>query len=367
MTRSLSNRTVQLAFGSAIAILLILGALSYRSIVVTRGSDRWVQHTHEVLENLQELQSAMEAITSSVRGFLLVKDESYLDVYRAARLLLAEHTAAIQNLTADNPLQQRRIPDLERLAAQRLDLAEKNIDLLRNHQPLLEVITNRAGPGLQIMADYQAIVHQMQDEEHRLLVLRDAETARNANQTEIILILGTIVGLLITAAAGWTVLRDSSRRAIAEEALQESERKYRMLIQGIKDYAVYMLGPLGEIRTWNPGAVQMSGCTYEEVAGQNFSRFFPAEDVKQGRPEEILRIAAANGDYEEQGQRVRKDNTRYQVRANFTASRDAAGKLRGFSVISRDLTENKDSETKYRGLLEAAPDAMVVVNQRGEI
>src|SRR6202042_3490988 len=59
--------------------------------------------------------------------------------------------------------------------------------------------------------------------------------------------------------------------------------------------------------------------------------------------------------------------TCYQVRANFTASRDAAGKLRGFSVISRDLTENKDSETKYRGLLEAAPDAMVVVNQRGEI
>ena len=78
-------------------------------------------------------------------------------------------------------------------------------------------------------------------------------------------------------------------------------------------------------------------------------------------------MAAANGDYEEQGLRVRKDNARYQVRASFTASRDSAGKLRGFSVISRDLTENKESETKYRGLLEAAPDAMVVVNQGGEI
>ena len=128
-----------------------------------------------------------------------------------------------------------------------------------------------------------------------------------------------------------------------------------------------MLGPSGEIRTWNPGAERMTGCGYEEVVGQNFSRFFPADDVKQGKPQEILRIAAASGQYEEQGMRVRKDGAHFQVRTTLTASRDPAGILRGFSAISRDLTENKESDTKYRGLLEAAPDAMVVVNQRGEI
>lgn len=98
-----------------------------------------MQHTHEVLENLAEVQFAMETITSSVRGFLLVKDESYLPRYRAARLNLERHMAAIRALTADNPVQQRRIPDLERLAARRLDLAEKNIDLIRRHQPLPDV------------------------------------------------------------------------------------------------------------------------------------------------------------------------------------------------------------------------------------
>jgi PAS domain S-box-containing protein len=81
----------------------------------------------------------------------------------------------------------------------------------------------------------------------------------------------------------------------------------------------------------------------------------------------MLRIAAAEGEYEEQGIRLRGDGARFQVRTNITASRDLAGNLRGFSVISRDLTENTESETRYRGLLEAAPDAMVVVNQRGEI
>jgi PAS domain S-box-containing protein len=365
--KSLTNRMVQIAFGSAFAILLVVGGLSYHSIVSTSGNNYRVQHTHEVLENLDELQFAMETITSSVRGFLLVKDEAYLDRYRAARLSLEQHAAAVRDLTVDNPVQQRRIPDLERLAALRLDLADKNIALIRNHQPLPEVAATRAGPGLQIMVDYQAIVRQMQDEEQRLLLLRDADTRRSTNRTEIILILGTVLGLLITAAAGWIVQRDGSRRKVAEEALQESERKYRTLIQGVKDYAIFMLGPHGEIRTWNPGAERMSGCTYEEVAGQNFSRFFLPDDIEQGRPQEILQAAADSGQYEEQGMRVRKDGARFQARTTFTASRDSAGKLRGFSVISRDLTESKESEAKYRGLLEAAPDAMVVVNQGGDI
>src|SRR5580658_6685442 len=121
--KPLTNRMVQVAFGSAFAILLVVGGLSYRSIVITSGNNYWVQHTHEVLENLDEVQFAMETITSSVRGFLLVKDESYLDRYRAARLSLEQHMAAIRDLTVDNPLQQRRISDLERLAARRLDLA----------------------------------------------------------------------------------------------------------------------------------------------------------------------------------------------------------------------------------------------------
>src|ERR1700679_168327 len=136
------------------------------------------------------------------------------------------------------------------------------------------------------------MVAKMHEEEHRLLDLRIAETKRNTSRTEVILILGTILGLLITIAAGWAVQRDSARREIAEAALQESERKYRTLIQGVKDYAIYMLGPLGEIRSWNTGAEQMSGCTYEEVVGQNFSRFFSADDIKLGRPQEILRKAA---------------------------------------------------------------------------
>jgi PAS domain S-box-containing protein len=206
-----------------------------------------------------------------------------------------------------------------------------------------------------------------QGEEERLLALRNAEAAANPRPTKIILLAGTILGLLIGGAAGWRFHRYNAMRWVAEQALLESERKYRMLMNGVKDYAILMLGPLGEIRSWNPGAERMSGCRFEDVAGQNFSRFFPVEDVACGKPEEMLRLAAANGEYEEQGTRVRNDGTRYQVHTSYAASRDPVGNLHGFSVISRDLTESTESGAKYRGLMEAAPDAMVVVNQSGEI
>jgi CHASE3 domain sensor protein len=124
MIGSITNRTVQFAFGSAIAILLVVGGLSYRSIVVSRESSGWVQHTHEVLENLQDLQFAMESIASSIRGYSLTGDERYLDPYSAAKLGLTKYTAAVRDLTRDNPEQQSRIQILEKLAMGRIARAE---------------------------------------------------------------------------------------------------------------------------------------------------------------------------------------------------------------------------------------------------
>src|SRR6202162_1043349 len=154
---------------------------------------------------------------------------------------------------------------------------------------------------------------------------------------------------------------------LAEEALRDSEEKYRMLLDEIQDYAIFMLDPQGMVVSWNAGAERIKGYKADEIVGHNFSTFFPPEDIKQGMPEELLRITATNGRHEFQGMRVRKDGSRFLASIIFIALRDPAGNLRGFSEISRDLSESKESAAKYRGLLEAAPDAMVVVNQSGEI
>jgi PAS domain S-box-containing protein len=158
-----------------------------------------------------------------------------------------------------------------------------------------------------------------------------------------------------------------SERRLAEKSLRESEERYRMLLDGIEDYAIFMMDPRGQILSWNAGAELIKGYRADEIIGQNFSCFFPPEDIERGRPEEILRLTSAAGRHEEQGMRVRKDGSRFLASLTFTALHDQAGDLRGFSEFSRDLTESKESAAKYRGLLEAAPDAMVVVNQAGVI
>jgi PAS domain S-box-containing protein len=140
-----------------------------------------------------------------------------------------------------------------------------------------------------------------------------------------------------------------------------------MLLDGIQNYAIFMMDPRGQIVSWNAGAERIKGYTADQIIGQNFSCFFPPEDIARGRPEEVLRMTAASGRHEEQGVRVRKDGSRFLASLTFTALRDTDGNLRGFSEFSHDLSEGMASDAKYRGLLEAAPDAMVVVNQRGEI
>jgi PAS domain S-box-containing protein len=154
---------------------------------------------------------------------------------------------------------------------------------------------------------------------------------------------------------------------LAEQALRDCEETYGMLLDEIQDYAIFMLDPEGTVVSWNAGAERIKGYRGEQIIGHNFSCFFPPEDIKSGRPEEVLRMTAASGRHEYEGMRVRKDGSRFLASIIFTALRDPAGNLRGFSEISRDLSERKESGAKYRGLLEAAPDAMVVVNQSGEI
>jgi PAS domain S-box-containing protein len=157
------------------------------------------------------------------------------------------------------------------------------------------------------------------------------------------------------------------RRRLGDDALRESEERYRMLLDGIKNYAIFMMDTKGRVLSWNAGAERIKGYTSDQIIGHNFSCFFPPEDIERGKPEEVLRIAAASGRYEAKGMRVRKDGSRFLASVTFTALRDSAGTLQGFSEFSHDLSESKESGAKYQALLEAAPDAMVVVNQAGEI
>jgi PAS domain S-box-containing protein len=147
------------------------------------------------------------------------------------------------------------------------------------------------------------------------------------------------------------VTRDLTARRRQDEALRESEERFRLLVQGVRDYAIFMLDPTGHVTTWNDGAHRIKGYTAQEIIGKHFSIFYTAEDLATNKPARELEIASATGVYEEEGWRLRKDGSRFWANVVITALRHSDGTLAGFAKVTRDLTERRAAQGKE---LEAA-------------
>jgi PAS domain S-box-containing protein len=142
------------------------------------------------------------------------------------------------------------------------------------------------------------------------------------------------------------VTRDLTQKRLAEEELRQSEERFRLMIEGVKDYAIFALDPQGFVATWNDGAERNKGYTAYEIIGEHFSKFYPEEDKRQKKPEFELLEAARVGRFEDTGWRVRKDGTTFWANVIITAMKDNKGRLVGFSKVTRDLTEKKLAEDK---------------------
>ncbi len=139
----------------------------------------------------------------------------------------------------------------------------------------------------------------------------------------------------------------AEQRDTLERQLQQSEERFRLLVEGVQDYAIFLLDPEGHITTWNAGAQRFKGYKAYEIIVEHFSRFYTPEDIARRHPWNELEIAIRDGRYEEEGWRVRKDGTRFWANVVITALRDDTGTLRGFAKVTRDVTERRERERSY--------------------
>ncbi|HEX8906613.1 MAG TPA: PAS domain-containing sensor histidine kinase [Longimicrobiaceae bacterium] len=151
------------------------------------------------------------------------------------------------------------------------------------------------------------------------------------------------------------VTRDLTDRRRADEALRQSEERFRLLVHSVKDYAIFLLDPEGFITSWNEGAQRIKQYSEAEIVGRHFSLFYPPEDP--GKPARMLEAARSEGRVEDEGWRVRKDGTRFWADVVITALRDAKGELIGFAKVTRDLTDRREAELRSLEAVRRAAEA----------
>ena len=135
-------------------------------------------------------------------------------------------------------------------------------------------------------------------------------------------------------------------------AAEEETRRFRLLVESVKDYAIFILDPTGHVSTWNSGAQRIKGYTSDEIIGRHFSTFYPAEAIAAGKCEFELEVATREGRFEEEGWRLRKDGSRFWANVTISTLRDAADRLLGFAKVTQDLTQRREAEAISRSLAE---------------
>jgi PAS domain S-box-containing protein len=315
-----------------------------RTVPELRRSQGLVARTIEVIATAQSLQLALQDAERGQRGFLITGDATYLDPYRSGLERIPAILSKLKQLTAGNPEQQRRWPNLESQIDIKLAELKRTVDARQNDgfDAARKIVETNVG------ADSMRAIAQLIDAamtaEKNLLKDRQALGDTAERTTAIVSLIGGAVAFTLMVIGAILVFASFRRISSSEAALSESEQRFRLMISGIEDYAIFMIDPEGRVISWNRGAERMKGYGSEEIVGRHFSCFYRSEDIESGVPARLLETAIANGSASAEGWRVRKDGSQFWASVLITAIRDDRGELLGFARLTRDLTDRVEAE-----------------------
>jgi PAS domain S-box-containing protein len=324
---------------AGIAAVAFVSGIYWVSAQQTRAQDL-ISHTREVLAVIATTRADLIDIQNGQRGFVITGREEDLQPYANAHAAIHEDVRRLRELTTDNAAQQRSAAQLDSALEPRLASAAAVIAARRSGGLDAARALMQSGASAQDFVQLRDILQRMDQEERSLLSLRLGEHQRRLHA-----FWGVIAVLFVALAAGLVALfLRQRRRDDAEHQLLETERRFHLMTETVTDYAILMLDAAGRVQTWNAGAQQIKGYTEGEILGAHFSCFFTPEDRDAGKPARVLATAAAQGHYMEEGERVRKDGSRFWASVVVTPLKDAHGQVTGYSKITRDMTEPRQAE-----------------------
>jgi PAS domain S-box-containing protein len=353
----------------AMVLLCIAGVATYLSLSYARTSERWVSHTQEVRARVGDLEAALNDAARARLSFLLSGSESQLNEYRSIVSRVPMELSQLCQLSGDNPAQFRNCRELQSPTQARLQRFEAAITQKEQGQPL--DLIGIVQEGIVLAAQSAAVTSAIRREEVELLKERGQLAQRRFLLASIVVVASFILALALLYMNYRLLTGELRARAEAEEslrsaykresALRQEQERFRLFLQAVKDYAIYVLDAEGHIASWNLGAERIKGYAASEIIDKNFSSFFTKEDFEAGKPVQEMQLAVRDGQFEGEGWRVRKDGSRFWASVVLTAIKNEKGEVVGFAKVTRDVTERMRAQEKLR---EANAELAAQVAQR---
>ncbi|MBY8944761.1 CHASE3 domain-containing protein [Pseudomonas sp. SH10-3B] len=376
-----------------LVVLLLSLVLIYTTERQTARAEEDVRRVLRVQSDIQAVHTLLAEAAASVRGYLLTRREDFLPSYLNAKPQIESALHRLdrnvrdqrvrEQLSAIKPLIDGKVDGLEEMLKDRDATPESISAILISNKHILDALRQHISTMLTLEESLLAERSAAASETRQRLLLSTWLAA-------ICGLFGAIVAVLFLSkgivARVQNVQRNAQRLALGspllpqppekdeigqlgtslveaglllaerERALRDNEERLRLIIDGVKDYGIFALDTAGHVTSWNNGAERIKGYTEQEIIGQHFSLFYLPQECPQ-HPDMALREATRNGDYTEEGWRCRKDGTRFWASVVITAQYDGTGALRGFSKITRDITDRRAAEIALRTAREEAERA----------